>query len=353
MKTPRIEFDLVKIGHNVRTLKKLYESKGINLVGVTKVICGNPSISRILQKNGIRYLADSQIQNIKRMRKAGIKSTFVLLRSPSMSQVVDVVKYVDISHNTEYCVIEKLSKVALKQKTKHKVILMIELGDLREGIMPDDIFEFTDRVLKLKGVKLVGIGTNLACFGGIEPDEHNMNELSSIASEIEARFKFKIKFVSGGSSANYNWSVTNENNTRINLLRIGEAIFLGRESLNRDTIPDLKTDAFTLIAEVIESKTKPSLPYGNISQDSFGEVQKFKDEGLMERIILGIGRQDVMVGGLTPRKDIDILGASSDHLIVNKKKLKIGVGEELLFDLNYSALLMAMNSKYVRKNKVN
>ena len=349
MKTPRIEFDLDKIGHNVRTLNELYNSKGINLMGVTKVICGNPSIAKVLKKNGIKILADSQIQNIKRMQDAGIKSTFVLLRSPSLSQVKDVVKYADISHNTEYLVIKELSREALKQKTRHKIILMVELGDLREGIMPSDIINVTRRVLRLKGIKLVGLGANLACFGGIAPDEKNMDELSSMVSNIETKFKIKLKYVSGGSSANYNWSNTTKNIDRINYLRLGEAIFLGREPLFRETIKELLTDAFTLVAEVIESKTKPSLPYGNICQDSFGESKHFIDEGLMNRIILGVGKQDVRVSGLTPRKNIEILGASSDHLIINKKKLKIGVGQELSFDMNYSALLTAMSSSYIKK----
>lgn len=349
MITPRVEIDLNKISHNVRVLKKLYGAKGINLMGVTKVICGNPSIAKILKKNGIKILADSQIQNIKRMQDAGIKSTYVLLRSPSMSQVMDVVKFADISHNTEYLIIKKLSEIALKRKTRHKVILMVELGDLREGIMPDDIIDFTKQVLKLKGIKLVGIGANLACFGGIAPDEENMEELSSIATNIESKFGIKLKYISGGSSANYNWAKASKNIKRINYFRMGEAIFLGCEPLHRQVIPDLFTDAFTLVAEVIESKTKPSKPYGIGCQNSFGESQHFENNGLMKRIILGIGKQDVRVSGISPRKNIEILGSSSDHLIIDKKEMKIEVGQELSFDMNYSALLSAMTSPYVQK----
>ena len=43
----------------------------------------------------------------------------------------------------------------------------------------------------------------------------------------------------------------------------------------------------------------------------------------MRRAILGVGLQDVLVSGLTPRSDIEILGASSDHIIVNTKEDRI------------------------------
>ncbi|MEQ9063074.1 MAG: alanine/ornithine racemase family PLP-dependent enzyme [Vicingaceae bacterium] len=349
MIAPRIEIDLNKIGQNVNCLRKQFGSKGIELMGVTKVIGGNVAIARVLAKNGINVLADSRMRNIRKMRRAGIKSIFVLLRSPMMSQALEVVKFVDISHNTEYEVIKRLSEISLKRHTKHKVILMLELGDLREGILPGDILDFTEKVLDLKGISLVGIGANLACFGGIEPDDRNMNALSAIVSQIEKRFDLELTYVSGGSSANYNWSRSTKNIDKINYLRLGEAIFLGREPLQRLAIPGLNTDAFTLIAEVIESKTKPSMPYGNSCQDSFGELQHFEDEGMMKRIILGVGRQDVRISGLTPRRSIEILGASSDHLIINKKKQKIEVGQELSFDMNYSALLTAMSSPYIKK----
>jgi predicted amino acid racemase/D-alanyl-D-alanine dipeptidase len=349
MLTPRIEINLEKIAHNAKALKDLYGSKGIDVIGVTKVVCGNPYIAKALVKSGIRILADSRIENIRRMLNAGVQAQFLLSRTPSLSQAEAVVKYTDISLNTELSVIERLSTYAIDYDRLHKIILMVELGDLREGLMPSDLDNTVKQVLKLKGIKLVGIGSNLACFGGVKPNKEKMGCLSSIANDIEEKFGLTLEYVSGGNSANYNWFMSTMDVGRINNLRLGESIYLGCETLFRKPIPGLYTDAMTLVSEVVESKIKPSLPYGEICQDAFGNVPEFKDQGQIRRAILGIGLQDVLVSGLTPRSDIEIIGASSDHIIVNAKNMELNVGNELEFDLNYGALLSAMTSLYVNK----
>lgn len=351
MATPRIEINLEKIAHNAKTLKGLYGSRDIDVIGVTKVVCGDPDIADVLIKSGVSILADSRIENIRRMRNAGIQAEFLLLRTPLLSQTEAVVKHIDISLNSEISVIERLSKFAVEFNTKHKIILMVELGDLREGLMPSDLDNTIEKVIGLDGINLVGIGTNLACFGGIKPDNEKMESLSSIAGDVEEKYGLILKFVSGGNSANYNWLVSTDNVGRINNVRLGESIYLGCETLQRKPIPGLFTNAFTLVAEVIESQLKPSLPYGEIAQDAFGNVPEFEDHGQFKRAILGIGLQDVQVSGLTPRTDIEILGASSDHIIINTKKTELKVGEELKFDMNYGALLAAMTSPYVSKIK--
>ncbi len=287
------------------------------------------------------------------MRDAGIQAQFILLRTPFPSQIEDVVRYTDISLNSELSVIKALSKSAVKQDTTHKLILMVELGDLREGIMPSDLEDTVRAVIEMDGIELVGIGTNLACFGGIKPDEEKMGYLSSIARDVEEKFGLTLEFVSGGNSANYSWFISTEDIGRINNLRLGESIYLGCETLYRKHIPGLFTDAFTLVTEVIELKIKPSVPYGEVCQDAFGNVPEFQDCGQIRRAILGVGLQDVHVSGLYPKSDIDILGTSSDHIIVNAKQIDLKVGNEVEFDLNYEALLSAMTSPYVIKKYVN
>ena len=353
MTTPRIEIDFSKIAHNAKKLKELYGSKGINVIGVTKAVCGNPKIADVLIKSGINTLADSRMANIRRMCEAGVKASFVLLRTPIPSQVESVVRYTDISLNSELSVIKKLSKFAVKNNITHKIILMVELGDLREGLMPSDLEDTVKEVIELEGIELAGIGTNLACFGGIKPDDEKMGYLSSLDRDIEERFGLTLEFVSGGNSANYNWFTATEDVGRINNLRIGESIYLGRETLYRNPIPGLFTDAFILVAEVIESKIKPSVPYGKVCQDAFGNIPVFRNRGQIRRTILGVGLQDVLVSGLTPGLDVDILGASSDHIIVDAKQVDLKVGNEVEFNLNYGALLSAMTSPYVMKKYVN
>ena len=349
MITPRIEINLDKIAHNARVLKKLYASKGIGIMCSTKVVCGDARISKILVESGIETLADSRISNIIKIHNAKINAQLVLLRTPFISQAELVVKYVDISLNSEIIVIKKLSKYAQKYNRVHKIILMVELGDLREGIMPLDLEDTVKDVIAMPGIEIIGIGTNLTCFGGIEPDDENMEQLSLIVKNIREKFNLTLEVVSGGNSANYNWFRTTKDVGEINNLRLGESVFMGCETLYSKPIPELFTDAFTLVTEVIESKIKPSVPYGTIHKDAFGNVPKFRNKGLIRRAIIGVGLQDVLVSGLTPMLDVEIIGATSDHVIIDCKEIDLKVGNEVKFNLNYGALLAAMTSSYIAK----
>lgn len=333
-------------------LTELYGQKGISLMGVSKAVLGEPSIVRAMVQGGVKYIADSRIENILKMKNAGISTQFVLLRTP-LSQAESVVKNSDISLNTEIETLKKLSCYAKAQNKIHQVIVMVELGDLREGVLPCDLPQFIRETLSLSHIKVVGIGCNLACYGGIKPDSENMTELSELVNAIEKEFQINLKIISGGNSANYEWSQSTQNVGRINNLRMGESIFLGCETVNRKAIPGLHTQAFQLVAEVIESKKKPSLPYGEICQDAFGNVPEFQDRGIRQRAIIALGRQDIHFSSLKPNNTLEVLGASSDHIILDSENHNLQVGDEVRFNLNYRGLLAAMTSPFVSKQFVN
>jgi predicted amino acid racemase len=349
MLTPRLEIELHKIAHNTRKLIALYDSKGIRITAITKGICGSPEIARAMLSCGITSLGDSRITNIQKMREAGLEAQFMLIRSPIPSETEHVVRLADISLNSEISVIRLIAKHAVKQGKIHQIILMIELGDLREGILPHDVNSTVEEIIDLEGVDLVGIGTNLACFFGIKPTEAKMRGLSSLANDIQREFGIELRIISGGNSANYQWFVSTKDIGGINHLRVGESILLGCDTLTRKQIPGLYTDAFTLVGEVIELKTKPSIPSGEITQDAFGRIPVFKDKGEIKKAILAIGKQDIDETAIKPRIDADILGASSDHLILDSKDSYLEVGMEVRFDVNYCALLRAMTSPFVEK----
>ncbi len=349
MPVPRIEIELDKLIHNARKLTALYGSKGIRVTAITKGVCGSLRIANALLDSGIRSFGDSRIANIQIMREGGLDAQFILIRSPMPSEVERVVEFADVSLNTEISVIRLLADQATKRGKIHRVILMIELGDLREGILPSDLEPVVQETIGMQGVKLAGVGTNLACFGGVRPTEANMQELSAIAGNLQRKFGINFEVVSGGNSANYQWFVSTPDVGLVNHLRIGEAMLLGCDTLTHEWIPGLYTDAFTLVAEVIELKTKPSRPYGEIAQDAFGHVPVFEDKGNMRRAILALGKQDVDVSAIKPRIKVNVLGASSDHLILDVRDSGLEVGAEVRFDVGYSALLRAMMSPYVEK----
>lgn len=349
---PRIEITLSKIQHNARILCELYGERGISLMGVSKAVLGEPLIAEAMIRGGVKFIADSRLENIQRMKNARIPAQFVLLRTAS-SQAELVVEDVDISLNTEIATLEKLNYYASRQNKIHQIILMVEMGDLREGILADDIFLFIKQVLCLPHLKIIGLGCNLACYGGIKPDEGKMQQLSALTDAIEQKFDLNLSITSGGNSANYEWYKSADQVGRINNLRIGESILLGCETVNRQAIPQLHTNAFKLIAEVIESKVKPSLPFGEICQDAFGNIPVVRDCGRHRRAIIALGKQDTLISGLRPNQDLEILGSSSDHLVLDCKNsyLKVGVGVN--FNLDYGSLLTAMTSPFIKKQFIN
>ncbi len=349
---PRIEIALSKIRDNARILSELYGQQGISLMGVSKAVLGEPFIAKAMIQGGVRFIADSRIENIQKMKDAGISTQFVLLRT-ALSQAESVVKSVDISLNTEIETLQKLSYYAKAHDKFHQIILMVEMGDLREGILPGDLIQFIRQTLSLSHLKIVGIGCNLACYGGIKPDSKNMYELSKLVHVIEKEFQISLEIVSGGNSANYEWYKSTQDIGQINNLRLGESILLGCETLSRKAIPGLHTSAFKLVAEVIESKKKQSLPFGEICQDAFGNLPSFKDRGICQRVIIALGRQDILISGLQSHDQLEILGSSSDHIILDSKNHNLQIGDEVNFSLDYSGLLAAMTSPFIRKQFIN
>ena len=349
MSAPRLDIDLDKIHHNARTLVGRLGDRGISVTGVTKATLGSAAVARVLLSAGVRALGDSRIENIEALRRAEVPGGMILLRAPMLSQVAQVVRHADVSFNTELDVITALSSAAGAAGRRHGIVLMVELGDLREGLMPGDVEHVARETMRLPHIALRGIGTNLACQSGVSPDAAKMSELSALANSLETSLGLTVGIVSGGNSANLDWALSPADPGRVNNLRLGESILLGRESLHRHPIEGLHVDACTLVAEVIESKTKPSQPWGLVAETAFGAPRATADRGQHARAIFALGHQDTDPDGLQPPAGVDILGSSSDHLVVDSGRNPLAVGAEMTFQVNYSALVRAMLSPFVSK----
>jgi predicted amino acid racemase len=352
MPGPYITIDLQKLEHNARVITRLCRAHGIELTGVTKGTCGHPDVARAMLRGGVTSVGESRLLNVRRLRAHAVPPPYMLLRTPPLSEVEEVVTTVDISLNSEIAVITALSEAACRRGVVHDIIIMVDLGDLREGVWPDDLMPFVRQVVGLPGIRVVGLGTNVSCFGGVMPSPANMQQLVDYAEDIEATYGVTLRYISGGNSSALPLIAAGGMPPRVNHCRIGEGILLGRETLHRTPWPETFQDAFVLHAEVIEEKRKPSVPIGATSEDAFGHTPTFVDLGVRDRAIVNIGREDVDVEGLRPTdSQLAIVGASSDHLIVDVTQAHgaIRVGDTVAFTLNYSALLAVMTSRYVDK----
>jgi predicted amino acid racemase len=348
---PRLEISLDKIKHNTEILVRMCRRSGIRVAGVTKVFCGHEVIARAMMAGGIDTLADSRIENLKRLRD--IKLPKMLLRLPMISQAGEVVEYADISLNSEIETIRALSAEAILKDRTHKVILMFDLGDHREGIInQSEMLRTVEETLQLKRISMAGIGANLGCFGGVIPTKENLTRLVELKRTIERTFDIVLDIVSGGNSSSLYLVEEEAMPEGINQLRLGESLVLGRESTYGHRIIGTYDDCFKLIAEIIEIKDKPSVPAGKIGFDAFGNIPSFVDKGIRKRAICAIGKQDVFPERLIPEDgDMVILGASSDHLIldINECHRSYRVGEFVSFKLTYPGILSSMTSTYVSK----
>jgi ornithine racemase len=347
--TLRIETDLDKVEQNTRVLVDRLAVKGIRVTGITKAVLGSPGVGAAMLRGGAHGLGDSRVPNLLRLAGLDGPPLRTLIRSPMLSHVAWVVDAADVSLNTEAVVLAALDQAASRQKRTHAVVLMVELGDLREGIAIDDVPDAVRAVLGHSSLELVGLGGNLACQNGVIPDDKNMGILTGLADDIEALHGISLDVVSGGNSANLNWALRTHDVGRIDDLRIGEAILLGVDPLYRTPIAGLHTDAFTLTAEVIEVAMKPAQPWGDRAQAAFGVAPVRTGSRTVHQAILALGRQDVDPDGLQPPEGITVLGMSSDHLIVDLGDHPVGVGDEIEFGLAYGALVRAMTSPFVTK----
>lgn len=348
----RLDIDLQAISHNTRLVLSLCVSRGIRVTAVTKGVLADLPIVRQLRADGVSSFGDSRLQNILKMRAAGIRGEFHLIRAPAPGELEDVLWLTDVSYHSEIEVVKALASLAAARAQSRRVVLMVDVGDRREGIMPEDVLETARAVVGLKGVSLYGLGMNVGCVNGVLPSPTNMGLLVELARDIESRLGHRLELVSGGASMGLALVADGTVPPGINHFRVGTAIWLGDYNTWDEPIPGARYDAFDLVAPVIELKWKPSLPVGEIGLDAFGRRPVFEDRGPTLRAICSLGRQDVYVEGIQPRRsDLRILAASSDHLLLDATAADppLAVGDEVHFRLNYGALLYAMQSTYVAK----
>lgn len=347
MTAPRIDTDLGKIQQNTRILVDRLAPLGVRVTGVTKAVLGSPGVAAAMLRGGAHGLGDSRVSNLARLGGLDRPPRRTLIRTPMPSQVTRVVDVADVSLNTEAAVLAALDHAASRTGRRHGVVLMIELGDLREGLAPEDAPDAVRAVLGHPWLRLAGLGANLACQNGVVPDDRNMGVLSALVEALEARHGIALDVVSGGNSANLAWALGTGDVGRIDDLRLGEAILLGVDPLHRTPIPGLHTDASTLTAEVIEVAVKPARPWGDRAQAAFGATPVRTGTGRVRQAILALGRQDVDPDGLAPPAGMTILGTSSDHLVLDVGDHLVEVGDEIGFGLAYGAFLQAMTSPFV------
>jgi predicted amino acid racemase len=349
----RIEVDCERIKRNAEAIVTMCSARRIEVAGVTKGCCGDPDVGRAMLAGGVSMLAESRLRHVRRLRDAGITAGIMLLRLPRLSEIDEVVSLTELSLNSEVDTVRALSRAAVAKGVIHRVVLMIEAGDRREGVLPDDALGVASEIVGLRGVELIGLGGNMSCIGGVKATRENTQLLVDVAERIERGLGIRFRVISGGHTGSLWLVAQNEIPERVNQLRVGEGILLGTDNSTWYPLPCPHKDAFTVVAEVIELTTKPSLPEGvPAAGDALGRRPQWIDLGPRRRAILAMGEQDLHVEALRPKRPgVTIVGASTDHTVVDVTDADppVKLGDELEFTPLWAALATSMASQDVVK----
>lgn len=347
---PQLEFDLALLRSNADAVISRCRGMGIRVCGVVKGVDGLPEAARVLRAAGAEELGTSRLEQVAKCRAAGVPGPWLLIRIPGLTELPDVVALCETSLQSEWPTLLALEEECLRQNKTHRVIVMTDLGDLREGFWDKkELVDVCERVERdLPHVHLAGIGVNLTCYGSTKPTPEKMNELVGLARQVEQRIGRKLEIVSGGATSSFTLVHWGTMPAGVNHLRIGEAILLGKDLQVDWGIRDmdyLRMDALTLRAEVVEVKDKPTYPIGEFAIDAFGRKPVYEDRGIRRRAILALGRADVgELESLIPREPgLTVIGGSSDHCIVDVEDCprRLQVGDIVEFSLCYSHMLYA------------
>ncbi|MBR5516978.1 MAG: alanine/ornithine racemase family PLP-dependent enzyme [Firmicutes bacterium] len=352
---PRLEINLNHLHHNMARIVEKCGSHGIQVAGVIKGVNGLPEVAKTFDHAGAAFIASSRLEQLQDAKDAGIEKKMMLIRIPMISEAHDVVTIADISLNSELEVIKALNDAARIEGKLHKVILMADVGDLREGWWDKDelvdVAEYIEN--KLINIQLVGVGFNVGCYGSTMPTVDKLNELIEIAERIEARIGRELEYISGGATSTLLRIWDGYVPERINLLRIGEGVLQARDLdvYYGYDMSELYQDVFRLKAEVIEVKDKPTHPIGEVGVDAFGHCPVYVDRGIRKRALLGMGKVDYGDPDelLLMEEGIEIIGAASDHTIIDVEDAAKDwkVGDIMTFDVCYATAVYLTASRNV------
>lgn len=349
---PRLIWNLNGVRENAARVVERCASLGVKVCAVAKGVLADIAVARAMLEGGCVSFADSRMRNLISLKRNFPDKERMLLRIPMKSEIEDAIRNATCSLVSMPESVVALEARCRAMKTTHKVLLMFDLGDRREGITDLELEGFAEILKKTSRVTLQGVGVNFGCFAGILPSSLALHRLCAAKDALERFLGYEVPVCSGGSTSSLMLVEQGELPKGVNELRIGEAILLGQDVTWQRTIPWLSQDTVSLEAEVIEVRRRPSVPEGEVGADAFGNVPALDDRGSRLRAIVALGRQDLPIESLRPADaGVEILGASSDHTILDVENMKISPwwGDILRFSVGYGAMMGLMTSPYVRK----
>ncbi|RJQ43904.1 MAG: hypothetical protein C4534_07260 [Gaiellales bacterium] len=335
---PRLTIDLKKIEENTRLVAGMLSPFNVRLVGVTKACLGNWHVAAAMVAGGAAALADSRAASIARLRRHLPSVELQLLRVQPGEEPAPVPADLFFISSAA-----QARTATAPGGGARRFILLVETGDGREGVLPEQAEAEISRLGALPGAVAAGLATNTACARGVlapgEPLERfrktaGLTAPPAVAGAprpvISAGGSGLLGLLQGGRQAGWLEEVFGW----LTDLRSGEALLLGNIPAGGGGVaplPGAHRDAFVLEAPALE----------------------VSDKGGRRQVLAGLGIQDIGAGKVTPVTPGLAAGTvTSDYLALDGSELMgalPAVGEILGFIPSYYALLAAMTSPFVEK----
>lgn len=341
-----------KIERNLDAIRAQARTRGIDFVSVVKSFHDSAQLMRLFDQRRPSYLGMSKLALAEKFQ-AEVVSPIMMTSIPSPADAARVVRVADVSLNSNLETIAALDRAAGEAGTRHEAIVMIDVGDLREGILPHEATGFVGAITErgFKNFSIRGIGTNYACANGVEPSARNLEMIYSLAREIGDSYAERPCVSLGGSSI-LNWLDSEYLRDWPTQIRIGQSILLGTMPVVGTAAPGLFTDTLVFRSTILEQALKPSAPSEPVGADALGAVNRRCDRGFRRRAILDFGVSDTDPKALSPcDPGISIVTANSDYTIVDvtNSNQPYDVGDTIDFIPKYRAMLQGFISPYLEK----
>jgi predicted amino acid racemase len=342
--------NLSKLKHNIRWVQNLCVENRVQLVGVVKGCNALSPIIEAFEEMGVQRLGMSRMEDAaKTFHLLAQRPYFISI--PSLQQVEGIVESFQVSLHSELKTIEALAEVARRRRRSHGILVMVDSGDLREGVLPRDVNDLVRCILNREDryVKFLGLGANLGCRCIPSPTEEDIDYFGEIAAFVKRSMNVSMDIVSIGGSVVIPWMENQSLPNEINQVRIGESILLGNIPPGAQRHDPLSNEVFILRAAVVEVKEKP---FKTLDKRSPFSNRKNHDGGSVGRIqaLLDVGFLDTDPLGLTPRDHpLKLIAATSDYTLADATACdpRLQPGEVIDFSMNYQALVRMLHAPHL------
>ncbi|MFL2485125.1 MAG: alanine racemase [Candidatus Neomarinimicrobiota bacterium] len=329
---PKVHIDLEQLAQNYQLLS--------NEVGNTPVIAtvkangyghGAVEVSKVLEKEGTRYLAVFTLEEGIELRDAGITTDILIYSKLDPNRLSEAV-----THNLTLNVssFDDLQALTTHQGGLIKVHLKIDTGMTRLGVPLEQAEAFLQKANQIDGIEIEGLYSHFATAdeGDLSYANDQLNKFNDVLA-IAEKLEINPTFIHCSNSG----AILNLPESRFNMVRVGMLLYGGFPS---DEVPqDLPIKpvmTFTApVVEVRDVKAGTHISYGGVYttekdtriavvQAGFADgvprpwyvdgFVKFKDQNFkitgricMDQLMIDIGSADIEYG------DEVLIFGSNDH----------------------------------------